>query len=52
MHHGSLLVRGLANRDQVEQLTGDIDKALVAFDTHAAGGIAFDLAVEHIYPGL
>jgi hypothetical protein len=44
MHHGSLLVRGLANGDQVEQLTGDIDKALVAFDTHAAGGKRSDLA--------
>jgi hypothetical protein len=36
-NHGSLLVRGLANRDQVEQLVSNIDKALAAFDAHAAG---------------
>jgi hypothetical protein len=28
-------VRGLANRNQVEQLIGDIDRALAAFDAHA-----------------
>jgi hypothetical protein len=44
MHHGSLIVRGLANGDQVEQLTRDIEKALVAFDTHAAGRNHPDLA--------
>jgi hypothetical protein len=44
MHHGSLLVRGLADGDQVDQLTGDIDKALVAFDAHSAGGNRSDLA--------
>jgi hypothetical protein len=44
MHHGSLLVRGLANGHQVEQLAFDIDKALVAFDTHTAGKNDSDLA--------
>jgi hypothetical protein len=43
MHHGSLLVRGLANEDQVHQLTGDIEKALVAFDSHSAGENRSDL---------
>jgi hypothetical protein len=42
-HHGSLLVRGLANGDRVEQLTRDIDQALVAFDTHTAGKNRSDL---------
>jgi hypothetical protein len=37
MHHGSLVVRGLANRDQVEHLTCDIDKALAAFDAQTDG---------------
>jgi hypothetical protein len=36
-NHGSLLVRGLLNREQVGQLTGDIDKALAAFDANADG---------------
>jgi hypothetical protein len=37
MHHGSLVVRGLASRDQVEDLVRDIDKALAAFDAQADG---------------
>jgi hypothetical protein len=37
IHHGSLLVRGLANRDQVDRLTADIDKSLAAFDAQADG---------------
>jgi Phytanoyl-CoA dioxygenase (PhyH) len=36
-HHGSLLVRGLAGRKQVERLTTDIDNAFDAFDAHAGG---------------
>jgi Phytanoyl-CoA dioxygenase (PhyH) len=43
-HHGSLLVRGLADRDQVEQLISDIDKALAAFDAKADGVDRPDLA--------
>jgi hypothetical protein len=36
-NHGSLIVRGLANREQVAKLRGDIDKALAAFDALADG---------------
>ena len=32
-HHGSLLVRGLADPAQVDRLVGDIDRAFDAFDT-------------------
>src|SRR5204863_9667612 len=36
-NHGSLIVRGLANRNQVATLRRDIDKALAAFDARADG---------------
>ena len=43
-HHGSLIVRGLANQDQVNQLTTDIDKTFIAFDAQADGVHRSDLA--------
>jgi hypothetical protein len=43
-HHGSLVVRGLANHEQVEYLIRDIDKALAAFDAQADGADRPDLA--------
>ncbi len=36
--HGSLLVRGLVDRDQVDRLIGDIDATFAAFDADAGGG--------------
>ncbi len=36
-NHGSLLVRGLVDRDGVERLVADIDTALDAFDARAKG---------------
>jgi Phytanoyl-CoA dioxygenase (PhyH) len=36
-NHGSLVVRRLANREQVAKLRADIDKALAAFDARADG---------------
>ncbi len=43
-NHGSLVVRGLANRDQVERLKADIDKSLAAFDARADGADRPELA--------
>jgi Phytanoyl-CoA dioxygenase (PhyH) len=42
-HHGSLLVRGLAGREQVGRLVADIDKAFDAFDASATGDHRPDL---------
>lgn len=42
--HGSLLVRGLVNDEQVELLKADIDKAFDAFDADASGEGVDDLA--------
>jgi hypothetical protein len=44
MNHGSLVVRGMANRDHVERLRTDIDKSLAAFDAGADGLDRPDLA--------
>jgi Phytanoyl-CoA dioxygenase (PhyH) len=43
-HHGSLLVRGLVGREQVDRLITDIDNAFEAFDAYANGDRAPDLA--------
>lgn len=37
MRHGSVLVRGLANKEQVDLLIGDIDKTFAAYDALANG---------------
>jgi hypothetical protein len=42
-HHGSVIVRGLLNRGQVERFVGDIDNAFDAFDAHAGGEHRSDL---------
>ena len=36
-NHGSLIVRGLLDHEPVEQLTGDIERALAAYDEHVRG---------------
>ncbi len=47
-HHGSLIVRGLVDQEQVDRLRADIDRALAAYDAmHDAGdhgGAPSDLA--------
>jgi hypothetical protein len=36
-NHGSLIVRGLLDSEQVQQLTDDIERALAAYDEHVRG---------------
>jgi hypothetical protein len=42
-HHGSVIVRGLLSRGQVDRLVADIDNAFDAFDAHAGSEERADL---------